>query len=79
MLTGVQQTILVQLSYIFLTIRYFVKLDCAKLKTTFGWKPHWNLDTAIEKVAEWSKCYLSGGDVRACMDEEITAFLSAGE
>ena len=57
----------------------FLKLDCAKLKTTFGWKPHWNLDTAIEKVAEWSKCYLSGGDVRACMDEEITAFLSAGE
>ena len=51
----------------------------AKLKTTFGWKPHWNLDTAIEKVAEWSKCWLSGGDVRACMDEEITAFLSAGE
>ena len=57
----------------------FLKLDCAKLKTTFGWKPHWNLDTAIEKVAEWSKCWLSGGDVRACMDEEITAFLSAGE
>lgn len=57
----------------------FLKLDCAKLKTTFGWKPHWNLDTAIEKVVEWSKCYLSGGDVRACMDEEITAFLSAGE
>lgn len=26
----------------------FLKLDCAKLKTTFGWKPHWNLDTAIE-------------------------------
>lgn len=57
----------------------FLKLDCSKLKATFGWKPHWNLDTAIEKVAEWSKCYLSGGDVRACMDEEITAFLSAGE
>ena len=57
----------------------FLKLDCAKIKTTFGWKPHWNLDTAIEKVAEWSKCWLSGGDVRACMDEEITAFLSAGE
>lgn len=57
----------------------FLKLDCSKLKATFGWNPHWNLDTAIEKVVEWSKCYLSGGDVRACMDEEITAFLSAGE
>ena len=57
----------------------FLKLDCSKLKATFGWNPHWNLDMAIEKVVEWSKCYLSGGDVRACMDEEITAFLSAGE
>ena len=56
-----------------------LKLDCAKLNTTLGWKPHWNLDTASEKVAEWCKCYMSGCDVRACMDEEITAFLSAGE
>ena len=28
----------------------FLKLDCSKLKTTFGWKPHWNLDKAIEEV-----------------------------
>ena len=27
----------------------FLKLDCSKLKTTFGWKPRWNFDTAIEK------------------------------
>ena len=49
----------------------FLKLDCSKLKTTFGWKPHWNLDKAIEKVVEWSKCWVEGGDVRACMDKEI--------
>ena len=53
----------------------FLKLDCTKLKTVFGWKPTWNLETAIEKVVEWSKCYLSGGDVRACMDDQIHAFL----
>lgn len=43
----------------------FLKLDCSKLKTTFGWKPHWNLDTAIEMVVEWSKCWVEGGDIRA--------------
>ena len=53
----------------------FLKLDCTKLKTVFGWKPTWNLETAIDKVVEWSKCYLSGGDVRACMDDQIRAFL----
>lgn len=57
----------------------FLKLDCSKLKTTFSWKPHWNLDKAIEKVVEWSKCWVDGGDVRACMDYEIEEFLKVGE
>lgn len=52
----------------------FLKLDCSKLKATFGWKPRWNLDKAIEKVVEWSKCWTSGGDVCACMDKEIEEF-----
>jgi CDP-glucose 4,6-dehydratase len=53
----------------------FLKLDCSKLKTTFDWKPHWNLDKAIEKVVEWSKCWLESGDIRACMDSQIKEFL----
>lgn len=55
----------------------FLKLDCSKLKTTFGWKPHWNLDTAIEMVVEWSKCWVEGGDIRACMDNEIKLFMES--
>lgn len=54
----------------------FLKLDCSKLKATFGWKPHWSLDKAVEKVVEWSKCWIAGGDVRLCMDMEIEEFLS---
>lgn len=57
----------------------FLKLDCSKLKATFGWTPHWDLDKAIEKVVEWSKCWASGGDVRACMDKEIREFLEDGK
>ncbi len=56
----------------------FLKLDCSKLKATFGWKPRWNLETAIEKVVEWSKVWVAGGDVRACMDAQITEFLGSG-
>lgn len=54
----------------------FLKLDCSKLKTTFGWHPHWNLEIAIEKVVEWSKCWLEGGDVRKVMDKQIEEFLN---
>ncbi|MBQ8541058.1 MAG: CDP-glucose 4,6-dehydratase [Clostridia bacterium] len=53
----------------------FLKLDCSKLKNTFGWKPKWNLDKAIEKTVEWSKCYISGGNIRDCMDKQIAEFL----
>ena len=53
----------------------FLKLDCSKLKTVFGWSPRWDLETAVGKVVEWSRCWLDGGDIRACMDGQIREFL----
>ncbi|MCR4746668.1 MAG: CDP-glucose 4,6-dehydratase [Lachnospiraceae bacterium] len=53
----------------------FLKLDCSKLKRTFGWKPHWDLETAIEKVVEWSKIWAQGKEVRSIMDRQIKEFL----
>lgn len=54
----------------------FLKLDCSKIKVTFGWKPRWNIDKAIEKTVEWSKCLLENGDIIRCMDKEIEEFLN---
>lgn len=54
----------------------FLKLDCSKLKNTFNWKPRWNLEHALGKVVEWSKCWQSGGDVRECMDRQIQEFFT---
>lgn len=54
----------------------FLKLDCSKLKTVFGWQPRWNLETSIEKVVEWSKCWIEGADVINCMDMQIEEFLN---
>lgn len=53
----------------------FLKLDCSKLKATFGWAPRWNLDKAIEKVVEWTICWQSNADIRGCMDKQIEEFL----
>lgn len=53
----------------------FLKLDCSKLKAAFGWKPRWNLETAVEKTVEWTKCWKSGEDAGSCMDKQIRAFL----
>lgn len=54
----------------------FLKLDCSKLKSVFGWQPHWDLETAIEKVVEWTKCWSIGGDVRTCMKKQIEEYLN---
>lgn len=54
----------------------FLKLNCQKLKDTFGWSPRWNLDTAVEKTVEWSKCWINGGDVNAMMNKQIDEFLN---
>lgn len=53
----------------------FLKLDCSKLKTTFGWKPKWNIETTMEKIVEWSKAYIQGEDVASVMDGQIEEFL----
>lgn len=52
----------------------FLKLDCARLKKVFGWKPRWNFDTAMEKSIEWSKVYETGGDFVECMEKQIREF-----
>ena len=54
----------------------FLKLDCTKLKNTFGWHPVWNLDTAIRKTVEWTKCWNEGSDIRDLMNNQITEYIS---
>lgn len=55
----------------------FLKLDCSKIKRVFGWKPHWHIDTAIDKVVEWTKVYKAGGNIPEVMDKEIEEYLRA--
>lgn len=53
----------------------FLKLDCSKIKSLFKWRPTWNVEKAVEKVVEWTKVYLSDGDIKKCMTEQIEAFI----
>jgi len=52
----------------------FLKLDCSKLKTVFGWKPRMTVREAVEKTVEWTKAYLDGQDMLAVMDRQIEEF-----
>jgi len=54
----------------------FLKLDCSKLKNRFHWKPTWDVERAIQKTVEWSKIYMTNGDVSKCMDLQIDEFFN---
>lgn len=54
----------------------FLKLDCSRLKSTFGWKPKWHIEETVSKTIEWAKVYQSYGDIADCMCHQIKDFLS---
>lgn len=56
----------------------FLKLDCSKLKATFGWAPRWHIEEAIEKTVAWTRVWLSGKDITAEMDREIKEYIDGG-
>lgn len=55
----------------------FLKLDCSKMKKTFGWSPVWHIDTAVDKICEWTMTYLNGKDIATCMDSQIIDFINS--
>lgn len=53
----------------------FLKLDCSKLKTTFGWRPRWHIAQAVDQTVRWTRVWLDRGDIPAEMDREIKEYL----
>lgn len=54
----------------------FLKLDCSKIKRTFGWTPRYHVAEAIDKTVKWSKAYLAGEDMLEVTDRQIEEFFS---
>lgn len=54
----------------------FLKLDCSKIKSTFGWKPRWHIEQAIQKTVEWSKAYLQNGNIVQITDNQIKEYFN---
>ncbi|NNJ32824.1 CDP-glucose 4,6-dehydratase [Lacrimispora defluvii] len=53
----------------------FLKLDCSKIKTKLKWEPVWNVETAIEKIIDWSIAYLYGDNCNIIMEQQIDEYL----
>ena len=64
----------------------FLKLDCTKLKGTFGWRPKWSIEIALEQVVEFEQLRLLAKHqnddlksvLRACMHRQIEEYRKSG-
>ena len=52
-----------------------LKLDCTKLKTTFDWKPVWNIEQAVAETTEWYYRFAEGEDMCSFTTRQIERYL----
>lgn len=52
----------------------FLKLDCSKSKTVLGWRPHWGIKTAVQKIVEWEKSVQGGITAAEITDRQIKEY-----
>lgn len=49
----------------------YLKLDCSRMKTVFGWSPMWGKKEMLKKTVEWMYAYVCRDDMRAVMKRQI--------
>ncbi len=52
----------------------FLRLDCTKIKTVFGWKPVWDIKRAVSETVNWFKVYRDGLDIKQEMEREVKEY-----
>lgn len=49
-------------------------LDCSKAKTELGWKPVWDINTALKATVDWSKAFVNGEDIRKITFDQMNSY-----
>jgi CDP-glucose 4,6-dehydratase len=53
----------------------YLKLDCSKAKNHLNWKPRWNIQEALEKIVDWHREFINGGDMRQFSIGQINKYM----
>jgi len=53
---------------------FTLKLDCSKAQHYLNWKPRWNLEKAIESIAEWHYAFQHKYDMREISLRQIDSY-----
>ncbi len=54
----------------------FLKLDISKARQRLHWVPRWNLETALIRITEWHRAWLTQQDMRAFCLNQIAQYQS---
>ncbi len=57
----------------------FSETGLLKIRTAFGWKPHWQVAQAVKETAVWYQAWLEGKDMEAFTDEQIRKYFTLQE
>ena len=52
-----------------------LRLNCDKMRQTFGWHPAWTASVAVEKTVEWVRAWQAGDDLCAAMDAQTEDYI----
>lgn len=56
---------------------HYLKLDISKARHRLGWRPRWNLDTALSKITLWHRAWRAQQDMRQICLEQITQYTNS--
>lgn len=53
---------------------HYLKLDCSKARIRLGWQPRWNLETSLNAIVNWTKCYCKHTSIRDICIQQINQY-----
>lgn len=55
----------------------YLALSTEKFSRALGWRPVWDIQTAVGKTVEWDKCRQAGGDVLTLTRRQVRSYLQS--
>lgn len=53
-----------------------LKIDSTRIRDRLGWRPRWSVETSVAQTVSWTRCWLAGGNVNDCTNQQVQAFLA---
>ena len=52
----------------------FLKLDCSRIRSTFGWRSRWHVQDAVRYTVQWYQAWLEGANMAEYTDRQIKEY-----